>query len=607
MKKYGVFQNARYVYSQAEKFNKRYKYKLLTTFILGLVIPVMATFIPASIVYLIINGYAVKEFVLIVGLIVIVYAIISYINTYIAFSVGLENTFIRTKSFYEIICEKGRSTGYENMEFENGRNKLMKGMGAIQNNWVGVELLLKVFPLLITSFVGLLLYSTYVLTINFAIVLVLIGMTLMNLLLNAYARNYEKRAEDKQNTYRTKLRYFQEEANKLVNAKDIRIYKLENWFYKGIKFFTKKFSQTVMKQKSRYSLANFSDSLFSIARDLIAYTILVTMVTDGAINAVQFTFMIGIVLGFSVWLNQLSENIGRLKEANISINNYRDYILLDDLTNIEIGEDVSSLLEKQLTIEFRNVSFTYPKATKATISNFNLKINAGEKIALVGINGAGKTTLVKLLSGLYRPTQGEVLINGIPSNKFNTVDYYKLFGVIFQDLNTFPFTIAQNISGKSDVDTDFKLVDKVLEQSGLAEKVSILPNKEHTYLTQMIDESGIMLSGGQIQKLVLARALYKNAPILVLDEPTSALDPLAEQELYLQYDSLTKNKTSIFISHRLSSTQFCNRIIYLEDGAIQEMGNHKELMENSGKYAKMFEIQSQYYKENKKEENNCDF
>ena len=607
MKQYNAFQNTRYVYSQANSYNKKYKYELLLTFFLRLLIPITASFIPAVVVYLIINGYEIKFFVLIVGLIVLIYALINYINTYISMAIDLENTFIRTFAFYILLCEKGRNTGYENMEFEAGRNKLMKASGAIQTNWRGIELLLKVFPLLITSFVGLLLFSSYILTINFTIVLVLVGMTIMNLLLNAYARKYEKRTEEELNTYRTKLKYFQNEANKLVNAKDIRIYKLENWFYKGIKFFTKKFSSTIMKQISHYSLANFSDSLFSIGRDLIAYTILVAMVIEGNISVVQFTFMIGIVVGFSVWLNQFSTNFARFKEANISVNNYRDYISLDDCINNEIGEDVEPLLDKKLTIEFRNVSFTYPKAEKPTISNLNLKIDAGEKIALVGINGAGKTTIVKLLSGLYRPTEGEILINGIPSDKFNTHEYFNLFGVIFQDVNTFAFTIAQNISGKSDKDTDFEKVNKVLEKSGLAEKISLLPEKEQTYLTQIIFDKGIMLSGGELQKLMLSRALYKNAPILVLDEPTSALDPLAEQALYLQYNSLTENKTSIFISHRLSSTQFCNRIIYLEDGAIQEMGNHKELMKKAGKYSKMFEIQSQYYKENKKEENENDY
>ncbi|PAT01205.1 hypothetical protein CI105_08140, partial [Candidatus Izimaplasma bacterium ZiA1] len=446
-------------------------------------------------------------------------------------------------------------------------------------------------------------FSSYILSINYLIVLVLIGMSVMNLVLNTYARNYEKRTANKLNIYRTKLKYYQEEANKLVNAKDIRIYKLEDWFYKGIKFFTKKFSNLVMKQKAKYSIANLSDSIFAVIRNLIAYTILVTMVLDGVIDAAEFTFMMGIVIGFAVWLTQLSGTYGRLKEANIRVNNFREYIDMDDKINMGEGEDVDSLLDQKLSIEFKNVSFTYPKAEKPTISNLNLKIAAGEKIALVGVNGAGKTTIVKLLTGLYTPTSGEILINGISVNDFNRYDYYRLFGVIFQDINIMPFSIAQNISGQPLEAIDYDKVNDVLKKSGLSDKIASLEDKEQTYLTQVIDDKGILLSGGEMQKLMLSRALYKNAPVLILDEPTAALDPLAEQDLYLKYDSLTKNKTSIFISHRLSSTQFCNRIIYLEAGAIEEIGTHRELIKNNGKYKEMFTVQSQYYQDSDKEEN----
>jgi ABC-type multidrug transport system fused ATPase/permease subunit len=500
-----------------------------------------------------------------------------------------------------MLCEKGMSTGYENAESESGQAKLQKAMGALSSNWTGVELLLKNFPGFIVSFTGLLLFSTYISTINISIVILLLSMSLLNILLNSYARKYEKRTEDELNKYRTKLTYFQNEAKKLANGKDIRIYRLESWFYKGIKFFTKRFSKLVTKQRARYSVAHFSDSLFTIARDLLAYSILVVMVLDSKINVTEFTFMIGIVTGFSVWLNQFSESLSRLKESNISINNFREYMNIDDLIKNDEGEDITSLMSQGLTIEFKNVSFTYPEAEKPTILNINLKINSGEKVALVGVNGAGKTTIVKLLSGLYHPSEGEILINNISISDFNTSDYFKLIGVIFQDVNTLAFTIAQNVSGTSNSNTDYDLVNKSLEKAGLSEKVQSLEDNERTYLTQIIDEKGIMLSGGELQKLMLARALYKDAPILILDEPTAALDPLAEQELYLQYNSLTKNKTSMFISHRLSSTQFCDRIIYLENGAIQEVGTHIELMKKKGLYAEMFDIQSQYYKESIKE------
>ncbi|XMB71677.1 ABC transporter ATP-binding protein [Mycoplasmatota bacterium WC30] len=600
--KYNFFQNAKYVYSQGNRFSKTYKYKLIATFVLQLLIPIIATFIPTAVVYFITNSFPVTDFLLIMGLIVLSYALISYINSYLSYNIEIESTFIRLKRFFEMLSNKAMSTGYENAESVTGQEKLNKALGAIESNWTGVELLLKKFPVFIISLTGLLLFSTYIITINISIVILLISMSLMNLLLNAYARKYEKRTEDELNKCRTKLNYFQNEAKKLENGKDIRIYKLESWFYKGIKFFTKRFSRIVTKQRFRYSTANFSDSIFTIARDLLAYSILVVMVINSQISVTEFTFMIGIVTGFSIWLNQFSESLSRLKESNISINNWREYMGMDDLTKTDKSASTNLLLNQDLTIEFKNVTFTYPEAEKPTISNLNLKINSGEKVALVGINGAGKTTIVKLLSGLYHPSEGEILINNISISDFNTLDYFDLISVIFQDVNIFAFTIAQNVSGANNENTDFDLVNKSLEMAGLSEKIQSLPNKENTYLTQEIDKLGIMLSGGQLQKLMLARALYKDAQILILDEPTASLDPLAEQELYLQYNSLTKNKTSMYISHRLSSTQFCDRIIYIENGAIQEEGNHTELMKKKGKYAEMFKIQSQYYKDKEKEE-----
>jgi ATP-binding cassette subfamily B protein len=602
MRKYNILSNALYVYSVANKYNKQYKYKLITSTIFKLLIPIFATFIPTVVVYLIINGYNISDFALIVAVIVLIYAVMNYINSYVSHVLFFDKVFIRLNAFFGILGHKSMETGYENIEFKKGRNRLMKAVGAIEVNAVGVELLLEVFPVFVTSIVGIILYSSYIVTINYTIVLVLIGMAFMNLLLSAYARNYEKRTENELNTYRTKLKYFQDEANKLSNAKDIRIYKLETWFYNGINLFTKKFSTTMMKQKFRYSLANLSDSIFSIIRNLIAYTILVTMVLNGVIGVAEFTFMMGIVIGFAVWLNQLSNSYGRLKEASIRIDGFRDYMGIDDGIYKGDGQPIEPLLNQTLSIEFNNVSFTYPDAEKPTIKNLNLTIKPGEKIALVGINGAGKTTLVKLLTGLYNPTEGEILINGLPVDSFNRYDYYRLFGVIFQDINVLPFTIAENVSGVADEDTDYEKVNRVLASAGLAEKVDSLQKREYTNLTQVVDDKGIMLSGGELQKLMLARALYKDSPILVLDEPTAALDPLAEQSLYLKYHSLTEKKTSLFISHRLASTQFCNTIYYLEDGTILETGSHQELMKNKGKYCEMFDVQSQYYKENKKGE-----
>ena len=243
------------------------------------------------------------------------------------------------------------------------------------------------------------------------------------------------------------------------------------------------------------------------------------------------------------------------------------------------------------------MSFKYPDEDKPLFSDFNLRINAGEKIALVGMNGAGKSTLVKLLCGMYDPSNGEILINGINRNEFPKKELYQLFSTVFQETMMLPVTIGENIAVSIPEKVDKAKAWKALEQAGLKRVFEDKQITLDTFIGRRIDEHGIELSGGQQQRFFLARALYKDAPILVLDEPTAALDPIAESEIYEKYSECCQNKTAIFISHRLASTRFSDRIILISQGQVLENGTHEELMQKNGEYAEMYRIQSQYYEE----------
>ena len=260
----------------------------------------------------------------------------------------------------------------------------------------------------------------------------------------------------------------------------------------------------------------------------------------------------------------------------------------------EEGKAVPKMEGYELKLE--NISFRYPGTETDTIHNLNLTIQPGEKLAIVGLNGAGKTTLIKILCGLFEPTEGRVLLNGQDIRQFNRREYYALFSAVFQEFSILDVTVAENIAQTYE-NVDLDRVWACIDKAGLTDTIRKLPQGIDTHVGREVYMDGVLFSGGQTQRLMLARALYKDGDILVLDEPTAALDPIAENDIYMKYSDMTAGKTAIFISHRLASTRFCERIIFVADGGILEAGTHEELLKKNSAYAELFEIQSRYYQE----------
>ena len=251
-------------------------------------------------------------------------------------------------------------------------------------------------------------------------------------------------------------------------------------------------------------------------------------------------------------------------------------------------------------LKIEHLNKTYPGGKRA-VQDLSLHIEPGDIYGFIGKNGAGKTTLVRLICGFYDPTEGRVLLNGEDIRKYNRRDYYKLFSAVFQDFDVIAATIAQNIAQDMDGNIDMDAVRSCADKAGLCEKIESLPEKYDTKLVRDVYEEAIALSGGETQRLMLARALYKNAPMLILDEPTAALDPIAEADMYKKYNAMAEGRSSVYISHRLASTRFCDRIILLDGSVIAEEGTHDELMALGGKYKEFFDVQSKYYKDGGKE------
>ncbi|MCL2284955.1 MAG: ABC transporter ATP-binding protein/permease, partial [Firmicutes bacterium] len=304
----------------------------------------------------------------------------------------------------------------------------------------------------------------------------------------------------------------------------------------------------------------------------------------------------GAIAAFSGWLGGIAGNINTLKRANVDANDLRAFF---EFTNRMDPANPASIadLGRDISIEFRNVSFRYSGSLPYVLKNLNFVIGAKEKAALVGVNGAGKTTIVKLLCGFYKATSGEILFNNRNIDEFKREDLYGLFSAVFQDMCILPFSVAENITFQRKEEQDKDHIWNCLEAAGIKDVVMANSKGLDASMTKIIDEDGLILSGGQQQKLTIARALYKDAPVLILDEPTAALDPIAESEVYEKFHEVTENKTAIYISHRLASTRFCDKILMLDNGQIIENGSHAQLVAHGGEYAKMFEIQSHYYQD----------
>jgi len=392
-----------------------------------------------------------------------------------------------------------------------------------------------------------------------------------------------------------KRNYLQGLSENFSMAKDIKLYNLEGWLDKMMRDYQSYLLMWNKRCTLRGLFASVLAGCMTLIQNGVAYVVLIGLLLAGEITVGEFVFYFGLTGSIAGFLQGIIGSIAKLNTRADKIAYYRDYYNYPNMFNHGEG---CAIPDGPVTIELKDVHYRYDGAEHDTINGLNLTIKGGESLALVGMNGAGKTTLIKLICGLYAPTSGEILVNGKHIHEYNIEEYYSMISAVFQDIKTIAFSMFEFVASV-DLNRPTAREDAIaaMKAAGIYEKIEKLPNGIDTHLMKGIHDDSVDLSGGEMQKLVLARAIYKNGSILILDEPTAALDPIAENNLYLQYRELTKGKTSVYISHRFASTRFCDRIILLENGIIAESGTHEELMTANGKYAQMFEVQSKYYKE----------
>ncbi|HHL2034109.1 ABC transporter ATP-binding protein [Clostridium perfringens] len=502
-------------------------------------------------------------------------------------------TKIRT-DYITMISDKIMKMDFKNTEDPEVLNKIKSVMNAVMSNNTGVEgvyhTLLGLFGRL-TAFVG---YISIVLFLSPWILLFLIINVLISYALTMRVKKYEYSQKEKAADKDRRTFYVFDTMYDFAYGKDIRIYDLKNILIDKFKKFRGEridISNDVQEKQLKVKIV---DVILLVIREFVVYGYLIYNVLFTGMSIGDFTMYFSTINGFGDWMKGILDDLANIKAQNMYLDDMREFLQIKS-ENKEKTRDIP--IDSSYEIEFKNVSFKYPKTDKYIYKNLSLKIKKGQRLAIVGINGAGKTTFVKLLCRLYEPTSGEILINGVNIQSFSKEEYYKILSVVFQDIKTFAFTVAENVSLENLEDVDREKVLHCIEKAGVGDKINSLQKGIDTSLLKILDGEGVELSGGENQKLALARALYKNGKIVILDEPTSALDAVAEYNIYKGFDELIGDKTAIYISHRLASTKFCDVIAFFENGEIVEYGTHEELLKKNGKYSDMFNIQAQYYKE----------
>lgn len=484
---------------------------------------------------------------------------------------------------------------YADAESGEIKQRYWKAMRAFDGgDWSASSTVVSDTVTLLINLFCFLLYSTVLSTLSISMAAALTGVSFLGYLISMYEIRFEESLHDEMARLDKHYYYLASAMGNTNAAKDIRIFGMGKWLRQLLNQALEEKCALQRRIQNRKAVCEQITFFISAFRDLAVYGYLISQVLQQTIAVSDFVLYFGAVVGFSGFVSSIMQGFAGLREASGTISEYRSYMeLAEEQENA--GSRHISELASPLAIEFRNVSFSYQD--KPLFEHFNLTIHAGEKLAIVGVNGAGKTTLVKLLCGLYEPDEGEIRIGGIDIRCFPKYELYQLFSVVFQEPFILPFTVGENLSMQKTGMLDEKKAWEALEKAGLKQIFEQKQIGMDSFMKKTLMKNGVELSGGQQQRFLLARALYKEAPVMILDEPTAALDPIAESEVYDCYRNSCQEKTAIFISHRLASTRFSDRIVMLEHGKMIEIGTHEELMQKGGAYAQMYQVQSNYYEE----------
>ena len=496
----------------------------------------------------------------------------------------------------EAIAEKMAQTSYENLLDTAFLQRKERASSACDDNQSPAESIWLTWTNILANLLGFAVYLALLSSLSPLLILVVIATTAAGYFVSRKVNQFGYLHREEEAAYTAEMRYVKRTVTSRAFAKDIRIFGLKPWLMEVWQKSFRLYESFLRRRETHYFLTNLADFLLSLLRNGIAYAYLLHLTLTEGLSASTFLLYFTAASGFTQWITGILEQFTQLSKESLEISVVREFLEWPECFQLTGGDPIPDAVDGTYELQLEHVTYRYPGAAEDTIHDLSLTLHRGEKVALVGLNGAGKTTLVKLLCGFLDPTQGTVRLNGVDIRKLNRRAYYKLFSAVFQEFSLLEATVAENVAQQVE-GIDEEKVWQCLQNAGLSDAVRALPQGLKTHLGRSIYDDGTELSGGQTQRLMLSRALYRDGAVLVLDEPTAALDPITESEIYLKYSEMTQGKTSLFISHRLASTRFCDRIILLENGSIAEEGSHAALLQRGGSYAKLFSVQRRYYEE----------
>ena len=574
----------------------KFLYVLIFLYSVSATIYVLAfTYIPKIILQLVSEKAEIDKTLIVTGAFGLTIIISKYLSEFSTEYCNAEYNKFRLR----IIAEMGKrfiKQPFEYLESTTFLDKSQKSDVAVQGCSPGLEASVKSLTMIgvhfatcISSLIAISMFQPVL--IVFILIIVLCTRTL-----NKLIKKQEKELVDSSVSAERKAEYYFDIMSDFRYGKEIRVYQFHYWIRDCFKRLSEVLRNIKNEILNKNLIVKMLISVLAFVQLILVYFYATKSVLEGHIDIGSYLTYIGLVSVFATSMNQLMDDTIEFQYHGMFVNDLISFFEMMDYEE-KGGLSLKDINLSNWQIEFQNVSFHYPNQKKNVINNLSLTIHKGDKIAITGLNGAGKTTMIKLLTRLYDPTDGQILLNGIDIREFDRKELYSLFAPMFQDVFMFAFSVKENISLEPKEKANEQLMWDKLSMVGLKEKIESLPNKLDTSCLTLMDLDGVQFSGGQQQRLILARTLYKNRDFFIFDEPTAALDSLTEDMIYQEFYKMTEGKTAIFITHRLASTKFCDCIYVLNQGKIVQKGTHSELMNEEGEYQQLYELQNKNYRE----------